>query len=193
MNRAPARLDRTVSLLLGLVLIVGGAILIDHRTHWLRDWPERADLASVRRVLDESWLPWVAGAAGLVLILLGLWLLLAQLRRATVSRIRLRDSDSSGSLAVDSGSLSTVVAGSLEQSGGIQSSRASIVDDRSVGQMVLARAQVDPRTDGSDLIDSARKFEHDVNKAFGGQLRARLLIDKPRSRRGRSSAPARVQ
>lgn len=192
MNRAPARLDRSLSLLFAVALVAGGGVLLDHRLHWVRDWPERADLSSVRRVFAESWMPWAAGAAGGILVLAGLWLLLAQLRRSTVSRIRLRASDAGGALAVDTRSLNTVVTASLEREGGLQAGHASVVDDRAVGQMVLVRGQVDPRTDGPDLIAGARAYERDVSRAFGGQLRARLLVDRPKQRRDRS-APSRVQ
>ncbi|WP_018157435.1 hypothetical protein [Demetria terragena] len=193
MNRIPAVADRALSLIVGLGLLAGGLVLADHQLNWVRNWSQRADLTAVRDTLKESWMPWVVGLVGLILVVLGLWLLLAHLRRATLSRIRLSNSDAHGRLAVDARSLGTMVASGLEDSEGIESCRASVVDGRSRGQMVLARATIDARTDGARLLESARAYQHSVREGFDGQLGARLLMDKPRPRRGRAAAPARVQ
>lgn len=105
MKRATASVDRTSTALVGLALIAlgGGAIA------WERgELPgrERLDAAFVDTAVDAGWWPWALGAAAIVLVLLGLWWLLAHLPRRSVGTVAFAstaDADVDGRLSVDLG------------------------------------------------------------------------------------------
>lgn len=194
MSRTPAVLNRILSLVLGLALLLGGGVLLDHRWDTIGNWPATADLSAVVRILNQPWTSWAAGAAAVVLVVLGLWLIAAQLRRSSIGRLRLSESNADGRLQVDARTLTSAISTALEDAEGIQSARVRLVANRSTrGPMVLARGTVDPRTDGPQVLASAHTFEQQVHQALGGTVHARLLLDEPRPLRGRATASARVQ
>ena len=86
MKRATASVDRTSTAVVGLALIAlgGGAVA------WERgQFPgrERLDAPFLATAVDAGWWPWALGAAAIVLVLLGLWWLLAHLPRRSVGTV----------------------------------------------------------------------------------------------------------
>ena len=101
MRRGVLGLDRVLVLLLGLVLVVLGVAAIGWQVGFLADvWPDVPDSTSVdsTQVTGDSRFVAIAVAAGVVLVLLGLWWLFAHLPRRGVGPLRLPSGDVPGVL-----------------------------------------------------------------------------------------------
>lgn len=127
MNRGVAGLDRLISAIIGLVLLAGGLLVIG----W---W---ADIAVVRtlfthadpgwyaRAPEQGWWSWalfVATVAGLVL---GAWLLLANLRPNRAGDVELPVDGAVGTATVGATTLANAVATSLAEHPEIASTRGN--------------------------------------------------------------------
>jgi len=135
MTRRLAGLDRTLTLLAGLVLLAVGAGAV---AWWL------GRLSIVGPVLDAGWLPtlvrtawwpWASTAVAVVLAILGLRWLVAHLPHRVPSRVALDGSGASGRLDADLGVAAHQAATALAASRGVAGSSARLVRDR--GQVVV--------------------------------------------------------
>lgn len=113
MRTAPLLVGRVLALVLGLLLAVGGlasmAWSIGVLANLLAGTPETISTEPVTTALDQTWLPWALGAAGLVLATLALWWIVALVPRP-VRHLQLPGSDESGRLSVDAAQAASAVA-----------------------------------------------------------------------------------
>ncbi|WP_265442493.1 hypothetical protein [Flexivirga meconopsidis] len=192
MSRAPFRFDRFATGFVGLVLIAGGLLLIDWKQHIVRsDYPRRLQLGRLVEWSHSDWWPWATAAAGVVLALLGLYWLLAHLRRARVRSFTVPatgDGKGTGMLTVEAGPLESVVAQELIDHGPVTGANAKTVNSRR-GRMELVTAPLDDRATGDTVRASYERLAGQIVDAFPGTgLQTRLVLDKPRRTRGRRSA-----
>ncbi|MEU3473044.1 hypothetical protein CH272_17305 [Rhodococcus sp. 05-340-1] len=186
MKRATASVDRTSTAVVGLALIAlgGGAIA------WERgQFPgrERLDAAFVDTAVDAGWWPWALGAAAIVLVLLGLWWLLAHLPRRSVGTVAFAstaDADVDGRLSVDLGTAARSAAKSLAAHEGVVSATGRSVSDR--GQRVVEiTATLDPAVTSLDKVASAAaQTRNDIVTSLDGTPAAvRILLQCGKSRK----------
>lgn len=186
MKRATASVDRTSTALVGLALIAlgGGAIA------WERgELPgrERLDAAFVDTAVDAGWWPWALGAAAIVLVLLGLWWLLAHLPRRSVGTVAFAstaDADVDGRLSVDLGTAARSAAKSLATHEGVVSATGRSVSDR--GQRVVEiTATLDPAVTSLDKVaGAAAQMRNDIVTSLDGTPAAvRILLQCGQSRK----------
>nr|WP_314143655.1 hypothetical protein [uncultured Rhodococcus sp.] len=186
MKRATASVDRTSTAVVGLALIAlgGGAIA------WERgELPgrERLDAAFVDTAVDAGWWPWALGAAAIVLVLLGLWWLLAHLPRRSVGTVAFAstvDSDVDGRLSVDLGTAARSAAKSLAAHEGVVSATGRSVSDR--GQRVVEiTATLDPAVTTLDKVaGAAAQTRNDIVTSLDGTPAAvRILLQCGKSRK----------
>ena len=186
MKRATASVDRTSTAVVGLALIAlgGGAIA------WERgELPgrERLDAAFVDTAVDAGWWPWALGAAAIVLVLLGLWWLLAHLPRRSVGTVAFAstvDSDVDGRLSVDLGTAARSAAKSLATHEGVVSATGRSVSDR--GQRVVEiTATLDPAVTTLDKVaGAAAQTRNDIVTSLDGTPAAvRILLQCGKSRK----------
>lgn len=153
MSRAVLALDRVVALLLGLSLLLAAAALI---LWWRADWRLTGTLRT-RAVLDhttDSWWPWAIGAAGILLLVVGLRWLLAHIPRRGVSFVRLPGSGPSGRLTAQVSPVARAAAQVFEQIDGVRSARATVIRER--GQLVARlRANIEPHAPLTHLAAEA--------------------------------------
>ncbi len=188
MRRGTIGFDRTVGVVLGIVSILLGLLGIGW---WqgvlLRRVPRAADVgestaAGIRSGVGASWWPWVAGATGLVLALLGIIWLLRHLAERGVHGYRLAGTGRAGTLRADTGSLLSAACADLTDTRGIRSASGSMTDER--GALIATfDVTADP---GADLAAVAAAVDRSAT-ALAGALqdpgvtyRARLSVARRR-------------
>lgn len=186
MKRATASLDRTSTAVVGLALIAlgGGAIA------WQRGkFPgrERIDATFVDTTIDAGWWPWALGAAAIVLVLLGLWWLLAHLPRRSVGTVAFAstpDSEVDGRLSVDLTTAAKSAAKSLADHPGVVSASGRSVSDRGE-RVVEISATLDPAATSLDAVSAAAaQTRNDIVTSLDGTPAAvRILLQCGKSRK----------
>ncbi len=186
MKRATASVDRTSTAVVGLALIAlgGGAIAWEQGRFPGR---ERLDAAFVDTAVDAGWWPWALAAAAIVLVLLGLWWLLAHLPRRSVGTVAFAssaDADVDGRLSVDLGTAARSAAKSLAAHEGVVSATGRSVSDR--GQRVVEiTATLDPAVTSLDKVaGAAAQTRNDIVTSLDGTPAAvRILLHCGKSRK----------
>ncbi|OZE82852.1 hypothetical protein CH305_07645 [Rhodococcus sp. 15-649-2-2] len=186
MKRATASLDRTSTAVVGLALIAlgGGAIAWERGKFPGR---ERIDAAFVDTTVDAGWWPWALGAAAIVLVLLGLWWLLAHLPRRSVGTVAFAstaDSDVGGRLSVDLTTAAKSAAKSLAAHEGVVSASGRSVSDRGE-RVVEITATLDPAVTSLDTVSAAAaQTRNDIVTSLDGTPAAvRILLQCGKSRK----------
>ena len=147
MKRSVAVLDRLVSAIIGLALLVGGLLVIG----W---W---ADIAVVRhlfayadpswyaRAPEQGWWSWALFLATVVGLLLGSWLLLTNLRPNRAGELELPvDAEALGTATVSTATLANAVATKLAAHPEIASTRGDATVERGVRTLrITLRAEPD--------------------------------------------------
>jgi hypothetical protein len=185
-KRATASVDRTSTAVVGLALIAlgGGAIAWEQGRFPGR---ERLDAAFVDTAVDAGWWPWALAAAAIVLVLLGLWWLLAHLPRRSVGTVAFAssaDADVDGRLSVDLGTAARSAAKSLAAHEGVVSATGRSVSDR--GQRVVEiTATLDPAVTSLDKVaGAAAQTRNDIVTSLDGTPAAvRILLHCGKSRK----------
>ena len=186
MKRATASVDRTSTAVVGLALIAlgGGAIAWERGKFPGR---ERIDAAFVDTAVDAGWWPWALAAAAILLVLLGLWWLLAHLPRRSIGTVAFAstpEADVDGRLSVDLSTAARSAAKSLAAHDGVVSASGRSVSDR--GQRVVEiTATVDPSVTTLDKVaDAAAHTRNDVVTSLEGSPTAvRILLQCGKSRK----------
>lgn len=186
MKRATASVDRTSTAVVGLALIAlgGGAIAWEQGRFPGR---ERLDAAFVDTAVDAGWWPWALAAAAIILVLLGLWWLLAHLPRRSVGTVAFAssaDADVDGRLSVDLGTAARSAAKSLAAHEGVVSATGRSVSDR--GQRVVEiTATLDPAVTSLDKVaGAAAQTRNDIVTSLDGTPAAvRILLQCGKSRK----------
>ena len=191
MSRARG-IDRTAVLLLGLVLLAGGAAVAAWGAGLLdgvRGVPAELSTSGLGTVTDQQWWPWALGALGVVLALLALWWLLSHLPRGGVDRLLVTGSGARGRLTMDASSPVDVAADVLAETPGIRSARGRMVGQ---GSHLVAdlRAVVEPTADLAEVTAAADDVAGQLATVLGRddvRSRVRLVV----ARRGRSTVRVR--
>jgi hypothetical protein len=193
MGRAVLGLDRVLTLLTGIVLLVLGLGAAGWGAGWLVEvWTSAPRTLQLRTATDAfalSWWPWAAGIAGAVLVLLGLWWLLAHLPRRGVGMLPLPGSGKEGRLLIDPSGAASTAADVLADTPGVRSSSSRVLRDR--GQLVVElKAVVEPTADLSSVIGATDAVTADLQQVLGrddARARVRLAV----ARRGRTASRVR--
>ncbi len=188
MRRIVLGLDRLLTILFGTTLFVTGIGAAAWYNGGLRRlWPQFPKQVSTQKtsdLLNTGWWPWASGAVGALLVLLGLWWLIAHLPRRGVSTLALPGSSRAGRLRIDPSGPATTAADVLADAPGIRTAHSKVLRDR--GELVVAlTATIDPRAELSDVITAADTIAADLRTVLGrddAHARIRLSV----ARRGRT-------
>lgn len=187
MSRSVLGLNRLLAIVLGLVLLVVGLAATAWAAGWLvKLWvsaPDTLQLKTVSTTFAMAWWPWAAGIAGAVLILLGLWWLLAHLPRRGVGSLSLPGSNAAGRLSIDPAGAASTAADVLSEAPGVRAASSRVLRDR--GQLVVAlRATVEPTADLRSVIAATDDVASDLAQVLGREdARARILLGVARRAR----------
>ncbi|KXP10427.1 hypothetical protein [Tsukamurella pseudospumae] len=178
-------IDRLVAGLIGLVLLGGGLWALGYRLgqRTATDATHRVSTATITRLPDEPWWPAVIGAAGVVLILGTLWLLVRHLRSASTRMIR-----TEGGGTVDLGRVAEAVASDLSRSPLIRRARPSTAVDR--GRPIIRIAvSVVPEASVEDLSALALAARREVAAATNPDVGFQVLVNDRRDDKGLGERP----
>ena len=195
MSRAPYKMDRLATTVVALLLIALGLVLIDWRYHLvLHHYSKRISLGSLPTWAATSWWPWVFAIATVLLGLIGLWWVLAHLRRATAKDTKMPQSDPGGTITLNTSSLASAMGEALQVAGPFAAVRATA---SRVGHTTTVQltARPDEHADGPSINAATHNLGEQLRSAFPDQsVTARVLVDQPRSSRRdrKSSASVRV-
>ncbi|MBO9553231.1 hypothetical protein [Cellulomonas sp.] len=192
MRRSVLAVDRVLLLLLGLVLVVAGVAAVGWQVGFLRDvWPSAPDQVGVdsTQVTGASSYPLLLALAGVVLVVLGLWWLLAHLPRRSVGPLRLPAGGRPGRLQVDPGPAVAAAAEVLAEDPDVRAAGGAVLRDR--GELVVRlRTTVEPTASLPDVVATCDRVLADLSRVLpADQLRSRVEIsvlrkptDEPRVR-----------
>lgn len=192
MSRATITADRMAAFLVGLLLIcagVAGALWWQGTlTTWFPGLSNRLDTSSVTDLTRQSWWPWAAGAAGVVLVLAGLRWLIGHLPSRGVSQLKLPGSTSQGTLLAQVRPVAAAAAEALEQTPGVRSAKGSIREER--GQLVARlNATVEQQADLAAVAAAADRVSAQLAQVLQrDDLACQVNLTVAR----RDHAPARV-
>ncbi len=192
MTRRLSIIDRIATLVVGLLLVVGGFALLDWRYGWVGSWQNSLSTSGFADTESTSWWPWAYAAAGVLLGLVGLVWLIAHAPRRGERAVRLSDaSDESGTIRVDLGSVAKAVAADFEARTAV--THVSGTAHRRGGHHVIElRGQLDPLATGSGIESAAARCAQNVSEAFpDGTTVCRVLLGgtRRRPRTSRASTP----
>jgi len=183
----PGRLNRTLLVLLGLVVLAVGALVVVASLGLLggQDTPVLPQQV-LTYLIEQPWVPYAVAAVGIIVALLAIRWLLAQLpHRASSGRFRLKDDSGRGVTSIDADTVADAVRHDLQNYAGVSSARAGIHGSRDRPTATLTLV-VDPDTDIRAL--QTRVHEHAIlrmSEALGAQsVTTRLLVSVSRSRQG---------
>lgn len=183
MRRGVIALDRMASLLLGLVLVVGGAAAFAWRRGWIPDASQRLEAPWLPELVDEQWWPWAVAGGGVVLVLLGLAWLARHLPRRTGTRVTMDCSGPEGRLTLDLGAATSAAAQAVVATDGVRSANGRQVLDR--GELVAELiVEIEPTADLATVRDAAARASAMLAATVGiDRMRHRTLIRVARSGR----------
>jgi hypothetical protein len=156
----PARLNRTVLVLLGLLCLAAGVVVLLVGTGIFGDLlPVSADAPLLPPGLAlPGWGPWaLAGVAVLIGLLALRWLIAQTIRRPASSTWQLSPDTSAGTTHIDSDTAAQPLADEIEDYPGVRSATARITGPRQHPQLYL-RVSADHHVDISDL---RRRIDHE--------------------------------
>lgn len=193
MSRAPYKIDRLATIVVAILMLALGLVLLDWRYHLvLHGYPKQISLGSLAIWADTSWWAWAFAAITLLLGVLGLWWLLAHLRRNTIKATKMPQSGPQGTITMDTSSLANAIAQTLQDAGPFSSVAANATQDGRA-TTVLVNAYPDQQADGPSIIQAIQEMRAHLRSAFPDHgVSARVLIARPRGS-GKSSASARVR
>lgn len=193
-----ARGDRLLLTLFGVLLLAGGALLIDAGTSdrlGVLTVPAEISKKSAASTLDASWWSWALVVAGGVVGVLALVWLLRPRRRSGSRLLRLPASTGRGRVELDLASLATAVADQVAATAPVEDASA-VVRQHGGRHLVEVRARLLADAEVEALAPAVEAVRQDVLTAFGERtIAVRVVVDAPRppSRRARSRAQDSVR
>ncbi|KAA0024726.1 hypothetical protein [Antrihabitans cavernicola] len=173
MNRV---VDRCVAALLGLLLIAVGLGAFAWQRGYLPDDRERIAAPALLDASESSWWLWAVGAAGVVLVLVGLRWLLGHLPGRSVGAQPLPSSNPTGALKVDASAIASVAASDLAGRPNIVSAKGRAVRERGTVILEIA-AVIDPAADLNSVADDAVATRRQLDRAAAGMtVASRILL-----------------
>lgn len=167
MSKTLAGVDRLILALLGIVLIALGVwpILIHFNVEfatYLAKWVDHDTWAGLPH---QSWWAYALGAATIVLALLGLWLIISNLRHHRFNTVHSDASDEDGAIKTSMTAIAGAVADTLAQVEGVEKVSRLVAYDRArptLQYQVLA----DPDTPLLRIKDAIEVNDQDFRVAF---------------------------
>lgn len=160
-KRSVVALDRVVVLVLGLLLVLGGAALIAWQLGslqrlWPTGWqPIQETVRLDTSFLDAGWWPWALGAGGVVLVVLCLAWLVGHIPSRSVGTVVLPGGAVPGTLRIDPTPVVRTAAEQLRSHPSIRKASGEVIRER---REIVARLRITLESSGN-LHDVARAVE----------------------------------
>ncbi|WP_441963278.1 hypothetical protein [Mycolicibacterium houstonense] len=173
-------MDRLLTAVVALVLLAAGGWLIGYRLNLrvARESAERLQPGLLTRTSEWPWWPAVLGGAGVIAVVLGLWLLLLHLRPAAVRTVN----GDSGAVNLDR--IADAVAVDVGRHPAVQGAKARTRIER--GRPIMrVTVQVPPQTSAAEVHRLARRCAADAQRAAGADFEFQLLVKHVRPEKAR--------
>lgn len=165
MSRAVLAWDRVVTFVLGLVLIAAGAAAALWWLGTFPRWPQQLRTDQTIELTKQPWWPWAVGAAGVLLILLGLRWLASHVPDRGVTHLKLPGSNDQGKLVTQVRPVAAAAADALAATAGVRSARGTIQQER--GQLVAKlRATIEPHADLHEIATGSDHVSADLRRVL---------------------------
>jgi hypothetical protein len=166
MGRGVIVADRVAAFVVGVGLIAAGAAALAWRYDLIPDAPARLRFSWLPDATQTEWWPWATGAAGVLLVLIGLTWLIRHFRSRGVGRLQLLGSDHTGRLTADANAAATAAGYTLTRTAGVRSSTGRVVADR--GQLVAElHLTIEPTADLGTVQAAAEQASHELHRIVG--------------------------
>lgn len=167
MSRGLAFLDRLIVFLFGVVFLAAGlwALARALDPELIRAWPELIDAHVIDSAANWQWTPVILAAATVILTLLGLWLLLVNLRRHTFNKVSSPLSSELGEITLSVGRLAGAVGDGIKTWTHVSDVSHSVAVDRG-RPTVTWTITADPSVDLPTLVSELEDNESDVRDAL---------------------------
>jgi hypothetical protein len=132
MKRGLAGLDRFVSAIVGLALVVGGLLVIGWwaEVDTVRELFGYADQGWYKAAPQQNWWSWALAAATIGGLVLGGWLLLENVRPNRAGELELETGVALGTATLETGPLAEATAAILRRAPEVEEATGTAVDDR---------------------------------------------------------------
>lgn len=166
-------IDRILAGVLGLALIAGGAWLLAYRqgVAFTTEATHRLAPDVIAASPDKPWWQASVVAAGVLLVLVTVWLLVRHLRAPASKTV---DTEDGGS--VDLGKVAQAVADDLARSELIRRARSATLVERG-HPVIRVSVTVAPGASDEELAALARAAQHEVTRATNPDVRLQVLIN----------------
>lgn len=165
MSRAVLAWDRTVTVVLGLALVVLGVAAALWWLGTFPGWPTQLKTDQAQAWTTQPWWPWAVGVAGVVLILLGLRWLASHVPHRGVSHLKLSGSSRQGRLDAAVGPIAGAAADAFALTPGVRAAHGTIEQDR--GQLVAkVRATIEQQADLGAIAAAADQVSGDLRQVM---------------------------
>ncbi|MDO5670989.1 MAG: hypothetical protein Q4G50_13445 [Corynebacterium sp.] len=169
MNKRINYFDRIVVLIVGLLILAGGAWAVGlyFDLPFSQSLTDFIDFPAWRAAPDAEWFDWVLAGIGVVSALLGGWLIALNVRRYRLGRVISPASDATGTIGVNLATIAAAIAKDLEVHPRVDSVLHTVVDhwDRPT-MTITVRAR--SGADVPSLRDTLESAEQDFRSAVPG-------------------------
>lgn len=177
--------DRTILTIVGLALVLAGAAAVAIGAGLLPDIAspdDGLDMSGISTVSSASWWPIAAGVAALLLVLLGLWWILAHRPGKRTKVLGLPGSRTGDRLRVDPDAVAAAAESVLEEDPQVRAATLRLrEEDRAL--VVVGRVRVAPRADVDTVALRVDETLRDAGRVLGRELVGRVhLAVAPRGR-----------
>lgn len=131
---------------------------------WLKD---TGRMASWGQAVEQSWYHPVLAGIAVFLVIVGLVLLISNLRRYGFNRKQSPQSNESGSIELPLAKIADSIADDLEQTSGVESAKSRVFRDNNL-ETVEVTVNMGPTADPKLVIDSITRSEDDFRAAIDG-------------------------
>lgn len=182
MRRTLQVVDRLVVGVVGLVLVAGGvlALLWWQRVPLIVDAVSEIDNSRIYSAPEQSWWAWSLLIATVALAVIGLWLLLGNVRpnRLRTVLVGTEPGVVGGIRGVSVPDVGKAAAKSLERHRQIRSTQTRAYTD-GVTPILEVTVTAEPTADGRDLIDLLRAVRHQLQLSLGGsRVQVQMLLHR---------------
>lgn len=167
MSKLTAFIDRFIFFLLAIGLIVFGLwpVLVYFDVQFAKDLALWRDPQAWQQLPEQDWYEYLLWGVLVGSVIIGLWLIIINLRRRTFSRVDSSASDSAGNITMHIGHLAQTVTAQLETDSDITSAKHKVSIDRkrpTIEFTIHAR----PEVDLNKLNDMVESSEADLRDAI---------------------------
>ncbi|MFD4182595.1 hypothetical protein [Rhodococcus sp. NPDC058514] len=167
MRRRTSVIDRVIALGAGLALLAAGSLALTWNMELdvAREFWRRFDRAQYAAIPAREWWPTLLGVTCVVSLVVGVTLLVINLRRGRTSTVQIGAALGDADLSVDLGPMAVGLASELSTLQGVRSVRSAAVDDRGL-QTLRVTVIADPAVDLGEFTRDAEALARSMAAAL---------------------------